>query len=287
MKFHATRLMAGPHPDSIIMSPSAADVVLRDSEFNISLAVSAQDGGRGRLDLPSDEPVNRIFGSENLPGIKYRLELVNTRVALWWVFFSGIQRGGAETEIVLGHCPRLIPSILAYNLQGPLQLPAPWPAQRETTTDLTIGNLTLKTIGQPVSTWCWGLYLDGDETDVTLKGPTNICELFLSGGKMELLGDANTYNALNACTTVEVGRRNVMDIQADSESLSGSASKRVELKIRNASLGRFATGDVVVGQITAHAGGDILIEHARCALSSCLPKRTAPFDSSTSKAKAR
>ena len=81
VKFHAIRLMAGPHPDSIIMSPSAADVVLRDSEFNISLAVSAKDGGRGRLDLPSNEPVSRVFGSENLPGIKYRLELVNTRVA--------------------------------------------------------------------------------------------------------------------------------------------------------------------------------------------------------------
>ena len=42
--------------------------------------------------------------------------------------------------------------------------------------------------------------------------------------------------------------------------------------MRNASLGRFAQGDVVVGQITAHAGGDILIEHARCASLKLLTK---------------
>ncbi len=121
VKFHATRLKPGPDPDSIIMSSAPADVMLKDSEFNISLAVSASDGGQGRLDLPVDEPITRVFDGSNVPGVKYRLELINTKVALWWVFFSGIQRGGPHTEIVLGHCPRLIPSILAYDLQGRLR----------------------------------------------------------------------------------------------------------------------------------------------------------------------
>ena len=59
VKFHATRLRQGPHPDSIIMSCAPADVVLRDSQFDISLAASAAVGGTGRLDLPVHEPVTR------------------------------------------------------------------------------------------------------------------------------------------------------------------------------------------------------------------------------------
>ena len=225
VKFHATRLRAGPHPDSIIMSAGAADVVLKDSQFNISLAVSAGSGGEGRLDLPTNEPITRVFDGSNVPGVKYRLELVNTQVDLWWVFFSGIQHGGPPTQVVLGHCPRLIPSIIAYNLQGPLELPAPWPAHKEDVTQLTVGNLTLKTIGQPVGTWCWGLYLAGEMTDTRLTGQTNICELFISGGKMILEGDADSYNAWNACTTVEVGRRNVTDIQHNRTELLDAPSK--------------------------------------------------------------
>ena len=215
VKFHATRLRSGPHPDSIIMCRAAADVVLKDSEFDISLAVSANDGGQGRLDLPVNEPITRVFDSSNVPGVKYRLELVNTKVSLWWVFFSGIYHGGPPTEIVLGHCPRLIPSVLADNLQGTLSLPAPWPAQPTAVSDLTIGNLTLKSVGQPVHTWCWGLYLSGEKTDVLLRGQTFICELFLSDGKLVVEGDTGTYNSWNSCTTVEVGQRNVMGLRPD------------------------------------------------------------------------
>ncbi len=148
VRFHATRLLAGPHPDSIIMSSDVADVMLQDSEFNISLAVSANSGGQGRLDLPANEPVTRVFDASNVPGVKYRLELINTKVALWWVFFSGIRQGGPPTQVVLGHCPRLIPSIMAYDLQGSLELPAPWPTRQRDATQLNIGNLSLQTTGQ-------------------------------------------------------------------------------------------------------------------------------------------
>ncbi len=265
VKFHATRLMAGPHPDSIILSSNAADVLLKDSEFNISLAVSAERGGQGRLDLPANEPVNRVFDSSNVPGIKYRLELVNTKVDLWWVFFSGIRQGGPATQVVLGHCPRLIPSIIAYDLQASLELPAPWPTRQGDATELHIGNLSLQTTGQPVGTWCWGLYLDGAKTDVTLRGPTCICELFLSAGKMVLAGDPGTFNALNACTTVEVGHRHASIIKHDETGPADTPREPAELVMRNATLGRFAPGDAIVGQLTAHAGGRILVEHARCA----------------------
>jgi len=261
--FHAVRLKAGPDPDSIIMSPAPADVVLKDSEFNISLAVSAAHGGQGRLDLPVDEPLTRVYDASNVPGVQYRLELVNTKVALWWVFFSGIQRGGPPTELVLGRCPRLIPSIMAFNVQGSLALPAPWPTKPEEVTRLTISNLTLRTVGQTVRTWCWGLYLSGDETNATLRGPTSICELFLSEGKLLLEGDADTYNALNSCTTVEVGRRDAPGIS--SNQVNAAPPRLAELVMRNVALGRFTPGDVITGQITAHRDGRIRIDHARCA----------------------
>jgi hypothetical protein len=265
VKFHASRLVAGPDPDSIIMSSESADVVLKDSEFNISLAVSAGGGGHGRLDLPVNEPINRVFDGSNVPGVKYRLELINTKVPMWWVFFNVMQSGGPHTEIELGHCPRLIPSIIGHNLQGKLTLPSPWPAQPKSVTDLTIGNLTLKTGGQDVNTWCWGLYLGGAATNVTLQGPTSICELFLSEGKLVVEGDADTYNSLNSCTTVEVGLRTVMNSSQSEPGRPASSATTAELVMRNTALGRFMPGDVIIGQITAHAGGQIRIEHARCA----------------------
>ena len=91
-------------------------------------------------------------------------------------------------------------------------MPAPWPARAtDGSEDLTLGNLTLKTIGKQGNTWCWGLYLSGEPTDVTLRGPSSICELFFSDGKLVVEGDAHTYNAFNSCSTVEVGRRNEMN----------------------------------------------------------------------------
>lgn len=265
VKFHAERLKRGPHPDSIIMSCGAADVILKDSDFNISLAVSAARGGRGYLELPVNQPITGVFDASNIPGVSYRLELVNTTVDLWWVFFSGIQKDGPLTEVVLGRCPRLIPSIIAYDLQGELALPAPWPTRPEEATELRIGNLKLRTTGQPVSTWCWGLYVDGPRTDVVVRGKTNICELFLSDGRLLLEGEPGTYNALNACTTVEVGRRDAAVLPPGAPGTHDVPPAPVELVMRNVSLGRFARGDEIVGQLTAHGGGRIIVEHARCA----------------------
>ena len=206
-----------------------------------------------------------MFDSSNVPGIQYRLELINTTVSLWWVFVSGVSSSGPQTEIAFGTCPRLIPCILADNLQGTVSLPAPWPAASTAVTQLTLGNLTLKTMGQPVNTWCWGLYLSGEKTDLLLQGPTSICELFLSEGKLVVEGDPGTYNAANACTTVEVGQRSVMGVGTGEVLPAERQAKRAELVLRNATLGRFGPGDEIVGQITAHRNGQVRIEHARCA----------------------
>jgi len=266
VKFHAIRLHSGPHPDSVIMSSGASDVVLRDSDFNVSLYVSAKRGGKGELELPSDgEPISRVFDPSNVPGVRYRLELINTTVPLWWVFFGGIADNGPPTEVVLGNCPRLIPSLMAENLRGTLHLPSPWPPKPGDVASLTFGNLTLRTTGKTVNTWCWGIYLSGDKTDAVLDGATTICELMISGGRLVMQGDPGTYNAQNACTTVEVGHvKRPMDIDKNKPD-KRTKGKPVELIIKNASLGRFAKNDPIIGQITAHRGGRVKIEHARCA----------------------
>jgi hypothetical protein len=265
VKFHATRLRRGPHPDSIIMSCAPADVVLKDSDFDISLAASASGGGRGQLELPVHKPISRVFDETNLPGVKCRLELVNTTVSLWWIFLSGVSTAGPPTEIVLGECPRLIPCILAYNLQGTYSLPSPWPVPESASSQVTFGNLTFKTTGREVRTWCWGLYLSGEETDAVLKGPTSICELFLSEGRLIVAGDEGTYNSANACTTIEVGQRVVMGVGGAGGASPHETEKRAELVLRNVALGRFGPGDEIVGQITAHHNGVVRIEHAQCA----------------------
>ena len=190
-----------------------ADVVLRDSDFDISLSASASKAvDADSWNFPLHKPISRVFDQTNLPGVKYRLELVNTTVSLWWIFLSGVSTAGPPTEIVLGECPRLIPCILAYNLQGTYSLPAPWPVPESASSQVTFGNLTFKTTGREVRTWCWGLYLSGEETDAVLQGPTSICELFLSEGRLVVAGDEGTYNSANACTTVEVGQRVVMGV---------------------------------------------------------------------------
>jgi hypothetical protein len=98
-----------------------------------------------------------------------------------------------------------------------------------------------------------------------LQGPTSICELFLSEGRLVVAGDNGTYNSAHACTTVEVGQRSAMGVGAAGDLSVPDGGKRAELVLRNATLGRFAAGDEIVGQITAHRNGTVRIEHARCA----------------------
>jgi hypothetical protein len=107
--------------------------------------------------------------------------------------------------------------------------------------------------------------LSGERTDVTLSGATCICELFLNEGRMTMTGDEGTYNAVNSCTTVEVGHREVVGVPDDAPESDAVMAPTAELVMRNVTLGRFAPNDDIVGQITAHRGGRIRIEQARCA----------------------
>ncbi|HEY5137744.1 MAG TPA: hypothetical protein VIJ25_00280, partial [Methylococcales bacterium] len=210
-KLRALRLMPGENPDSIIMS-GKGDVVVVDSNFSISLHVNTQNGGNSVLDLPSGEAITKIFDGQNVPGAEYRLELVNTKVQFWFLFFV-IDPSGKPAQITLRRCPNIIPSIMSHNLTGSFQLPTSWQGNNPDSwtkhlpyhTTVQIGNLTLKTLDEPVHIPAWGVYLTGEKTDVTLLGPTVICELMLWAGKATMLGDPNTYNVWTTATTIDVG----------------------------------------------------------------------------------
>ena len=247
-RLRATHLIAGPNPDSIIMT-GKGDVVLRDSTFAISLTVYAGRGvSSGTFDLPVNEPITGVYDAANMPGAAYRLEMVNAKVPLWFLFANCVTMDGPPTELVLRNCPFLIPSVLGWNLKGEISLPAPWPGDQRNAT-LKVGNLTWRTLDKPAGIFCWGLYLSGDETDLTVRGQTLICELMVMGGKATVEGSAGTFDAATTATTIEVGA-------------SGS-DKPAQLVLRNASLGR-PVNDPVRGQVTAHGAARILIENSRC-----------------------
>ncbi len=260
-KLRATRLIAGPHPDSIIMGGNA-DVIVRDSRYNISLAVYATKEAECLLDLPHNKPFDQVYDARNLPGVNYRLELTNCTVPMWWVFFHNVSNDGPPVTITLRDCPAFIPSILANDLRGTFHLPSPWPGDATHGT-LSVGNLTLKTLDKPVHTWCWGVYLSGEKTDVTLRGPTNICEMMVWDGKATLVGDEGTFNAKTTATTIDVGREKIRTKSTDTgDTLSWKP--KAELTLRNASIGRFPPGSPVKGQITAKGDSVVRVEDSEC-----------------------
>lgn len=244
-KLRATRLIQGPNPDSIIMS-GRGDVVIRDSTYAIALNAYADRGGTGVFDLPVNTPISRVFDGSNVPGADYRLQLINTRVPdFWFLFVNHVRMDGPPVEIVLRHCPKLIPSVLGHNLTGTVRLPL------TLDTPVRTGNVTWRRESEPVSVIAWGLYLTGDQTNFTVAGPTTICELMLWDGRCAVVGDDGTYNAAVTATTVECG---FLD-----------APGRPELHLRNVSLGNFYQGVAVRGQVTAQGDGKVIVEHARCA----------------------
>ena len=237
----ATRLMRGENSDSVIMNGNA-DVILTDSDYCVSLTMDASKGGQGRFNLPVNQPLDAVYDGSNVPGAAYRLELVNTQVPLWFLFVRQVSMAGPATTVVLEDCPRFIPSIMGGDLRGRVNLPCLWGEVFEQ--DVTIGNVTFRA-PKPVGIGCWGVYLWGKDTDLTLTGPTNICELMLRDGKATLEGSMPpARDARCSLTTVEVGSRGEQESQA-------------ELTLRHAELGR---RDGFRGQLAAHKGGRIAIE---------------------------
>jgi hypothetical protein len=238
-ELHATRLTGGENSDSVIMNGNA-DVTLVDSEYDISLTMQAV-GGTARYALPIDQPLTTIIDSAAVPGAAYRLELIRTKVSLWFLFVGGTAMDGPATTVLLEDCPRIILSVMGGNLQGHWHLPAVLrPALFDR--DVTVGNVTFRT-ARPTRIPAWGVYLWGAGTDVTLRGPTTICELMLAAGKVTLQeSQPGARDAEATLTTVDVGA--MWDV----------AHGDAQLMIRGAQLGR---RDGFRGQMTAHRNGRI------------------------------
>ena len=168
-KVRAKRLRGGVNPDSVIMS-GLGDVILEDSEYLISLSARAE-GGVWTYDFPINTPVSAVFDSSNIPGAKYRLELINTSVPFWFFFIHDVSMDGPPTEIVLNDCPMLIACMLGSDWKGTFTLPPGWPAEGKSYQSVTLGNLTWRTLDKPVSIPTWGIYTSGRDTDVTFLWP--------------------------------------------------------------------------------------------------------------------
>jgi hypothetical protein len=264
-RLRAVRLKGGPNPDSIIMT-GRGDVVLKDSSYMISLSMYVDKGGQGLFDLPIDTPVNRVFDATNVPGAQYRLELVDTSVSLWFLFANNVTMDGPSVDVLLRRCPRVITCLVGKDIRGRLCLPcfhgSPFPADHAITT----GNVTWRTEQEPPNVLAWGVYLQGDGSDLTLLGPGHICELIVWGGNLNLLGSEGTHDMWAQGTTIEVG-----DFSMD-PSERRPEKEAAQITMRNVRIGMFtrqgldAPGaeDGIVGQITAHNRGHIMIENALC-----------------------
>lgn len=249
-RLRAKRLIAGPYPDTIIMG-GRGDAVIEDSEFSVSFTANVNNGAADAvLDLPTETPISQVFDGTNVPGAEFRLELVNTKVPHWFLFVGGVTNAGPPVSITFRRCPWLIPAIIGWNLKGTYRLPTPWPGDAPNQA-LTVGNVTFRTLDEPVSIFCWGVYLSGPETDVTISGQTLLCELMVFEGKCQVIGDEGTYNAATTATTVDVG--------------SAGSDQPAELLLRNIAIGRFTEGDPVKGQIAAKGVAWITVQHARTA----------------------
>jgi hypothetical protein len=253
-RLRATRLKQGPNPDSIIMS-GRGDAVLRDSTYNVSLNMYlAQSKGNGDFAMPIGVPLHAVFDGRNVPGAEYRLELINTAVPLWWIFANQVQMAGPPREVVLRDCPKFIPSILAHDLRGELRLPCAAGGGRPMGphSALKTGNLTWRTLDKPATLCCWGLYLTGEKTDVTVRGATVLCELMLFDGRAAVIGDEGKSNTFATGTTIDVGRP--------------GQKTTARLHFKNSSLGLFqdrGESAKLLGQATAQDGAEIVIDSCR------------------------
>ncbi len=202
-----TRLKAGPRPDAIILS-GEADVTLVDSQFPMGLGVYVNKGGSTTLDLTPGESVTITYDRASLlPGVNWRLSMTDTRVPRWFLFVRQIGGWQRPAEITLAGSKDLIVSLLGHNLTGQIHL------SRDLAEPLNVGNVTVKTEGEPAGISMYAAYFSGDKTDVSITGKSHICELMHRGGKLRIAGESDKPGISIGCTTLDLSGNAQMDVR--------------------------------------------------------------------------
>lgn len=210
-RLDAVGLKAGENPDSVIVC-GKAEVKLKDSSFDVALHLPAYTGKEVTLDLPVGVPIDRSFNRDLIPGVEYSLRMQDSVVpTVWFAFFVSVKPEGEITRYNLRDCPNLVPGFTASGLKGDVTLPCSWtgdewPGQwsaMQTGTEASIGSLRVRTLTDKTVLAGWGVYLQGSETDVALRGSTNLCEVMVEEGRCRILGEKGKHNIWVTCTTLD------------------------------------------------------------------------------------
>ncbi|MHC4680010.1 MAG: LamG-like jellyroll fold domain-containing protein [Planctomycetota bacterium] len=255
----ATRLSAGTSPDAIIIG-GRADVIVRDSIFEIGVRCDASAGGTTTLEFPVDTPITMVYDKNNCPGATYRMELINTTVPMWFLLLSNVSSDGPITTYNLRSCPYLIVTLFGHNLRGSASLPACYDVESDhwyrylpTNTHISVGSLRINALNDRVNLACWTLHLDGGLTDFTITGSTYIAELWTHDGAVcRVLGEPDTRNAYLSCTTL-------------------AARDDSKILVRNATIGGLDNiGNI--GQISAFDNSSIVFEDSVVGYTLLIPR---------------
>jgi len=254
----ATRLTAGPRSDAVIAS-GTANIRLTDSTFPIAVSIPAQSGGKILLDLPINRPLDRVFEASTIPGLEYRLELKHTVVpGHWFVFVRNIGPKRPRCEVVFGDCPRLIVALQGSNVTGESRLSS------DLAEPVDYGNVCIRRADASVQVFFWALYANGDQTDVTVRGPASLCELMQRGGRIRLLGTPGRNDLVLGCTTLELSHDAQLDVEnVHLGSTSPKGKVRGEANVEGSA--RMTGRNVSVDRVVFHtrAQGSVRIDGVR------------------------
>jgi hypothetical protein len=206
------RFMAGPNPDSIIISANAR-VSLKDSRFPLSISMHCMEGGEVTLDLPSNEPMTQVIDANKFlnGGGQYVIELENTVVPHWFIFARDISSAPEYKPALINirRCENFLLSILTRDVTGEFKLPV------NLEHPIHVGNATIQrdpaaAPGDVNMRMYGGLYFGG-VPDAVAQGPAelvggkpvHIAETMMWGGDLKIDGGPNKTILLN-CTTMDV-----------------------------------------------------------------------------------
>jgi hypothetical protein len=227
----ATGLAEGRNADAVIMV--SGDATLRHSAANVKLALYPTSASTYDLDLPRETLIDRVYGDQtvhdalfrrpvtkHLPGSPWRLELFQTKVALWWVCVQNVSMTGPPVTVTLRDAQAVVLRVNANDLVGSPVLTGPWrtfyplphvlpdlpaaapPGEHGIPPGcgVRLGNVTFQA---PSNDWAYPVSWDislGARSDFTIRGAARLTEVTLFDAKLTLEGLASYEAGIDAVT---------------------------------------------------------------------------------------